>query len=58
MGEIGIIFYGDIFSVLSFFENNNKFILTNGFIKKLQKTPQSVIKLAEERKKNYYERKR
>jgi len=36
---------------------NNCFILTNGFIKKTQKTPQSEINLAEERNRNYYERK-
>ncbi|MCF8241308.1 MAG: type II toxin-antitoxin system RelE/ParE family toxin [Melioribacteraceae bacterium] len=56
--EIRIIFSGDIFRILGFFERNNNFILTNGFIKKSQKTPQSEIKLAEERKRNYYERKK
>ena len=56
--EIRIIFSGDIFRILGFFESNNNFVLTNGFIKKSQKTPQSEIKLAEERKRNYYERKK
>ena len=32
--EIRITFAGDIFRILGFFENNNTFILTNGFIKK------------------------
>lgn len=56
--EIRIIFSGDIFRIFGFFENKNNFILTNGFIKKSQKTPQSEIILAEERKRNYYERKK
>ena len=56
--EIRIIFSGNIFRILGFFENNNNFVLTNGFIKKSQKTPQSEIKMAEERKRNYYERKK
>ena len=55
--EIRITFAGDIFRILGFFENNNTFILTNGFIKKYQKTPRNEIKLAEERKRNYYKRK-
>lgn len=55
--EIRIIFSGDIFRLLGFLDVNNNFVLTNGFIKKSQKTPQSEINLAEERKRNYYERK-
>lgn len=55
--EIRITFSGDIFRILGFFESNNNFVLTNGFIKKSQKTPQSEINLAEERKRNYFERK-
>lgn len=56
--EIRITFSGDIFRILGFFESNNNFVLTNGFIKKSQKTPQSEINLAEERKRNYFERKK
>ena len=55
--EIKITFSGDIFRILGFFESNNNFVLTNGFVKKSQKTPQSEINLAEERKRNYFERK-
>jgi len=33
-------------------------VLTNGFAKKTQKTPLSEIKLAENRKKEYIERKK
>lgn len=48
--EIRITFSGDIFRILGFFESNNNFVLTNGFIKKSQKTPQSEINLAEKEK--------
>ncbi len=54
--EIRIIYSGDIFRLLGFFESENRFIITNGFQKKTQKTPQREIKLAEERKKEFIER--
>lgn len=56
--EIRVIFSGDIFRLLGFFESNGNFIITNGFVKKTQKTPVTEIKIAEERKKDYNERKR
>lgn len=56
--EIRIIHSGDIFRILGFFESQNIFVLTNGFVKKTQKTPLSEIRIAEERKRDYYERKR
>ncbi len=56
--EIRIIFSGNIFRLLGFFESNGNFIITNGFRKKTQKTPLNEIKIAEERKINYYERKK
>ena len=56
--EVRITFAGDIFRLLGFFESNGNFIMTNGFIKKTQKTPLTEIKTAEERKRNYYERKK
>ncbi len=56
--EIRIIYSGDIFRMLGFFESNNIFVLTNGFIKKTQKTPFNEIKIAEERKREYIERKK
>ncbi len=55
--EIRIIYSGDIFRLLGFFEPNGNFMITNGFTKKTQKTPLNEIKIAEERKRNYYERK-
>ena len=56
--EIRIIFSGDIFRLLGFFEKAGNFIVTNGFIKKSQKTPESEIRIAEERRKKYFERKK
>ncbi|MDP3684889.1 MAG: type II toxin-antitoxin system RelE/ParE family toxin [Ignavibacteria bacterium] len=47
-----------MFRMLGFFEANNIFVLTNGFIKKTQKTPFNEIKIAEERKREYIERKK
>ena len=55
--EIRIIFSGNTFRLLGFLENADSFIVTNGFAKKTQKTPQSEITLAEDRKRNFYERK-
>ena len=51
-GKIG----NDTSRVLYFFYYNGKIILTNGFIKKTQKTPRKQIKLAKTRKKDYIER--
>jgi len=46
----------NITRVLYFFYYNKKIILTNGFIKKTQKTPQNELKLAKQRKKDFIER--
>jgi len=46
----------NISRVLYFFYYEGKIILTNGFIKKTQKTPRKQIKLAKERRKDYIER--
>lgn len=49
--------YGsDITRVLYFFYYGNKIVLTNGFVKKTQKTPRSEIKLAKERRRIFIER--
>jgi len=44
------------FRLLGFINDGNLIILTNGFQKKIQKTPKSEIELAEKRKKKYLER--
>ena len=46
----------NITRVLYFFVIGNKVILTNGFIKKTQKTPRSEIKLAKQYREDYQRR--
>jgi phage-related protein len=53
--EIRIHSEGLSIRLLGIYYNNN-FILTNGFVKKSQKTPSSQIKLAEDRKKDFFSR--
>ena len=54
--EVRVTLFSNIFRLLGFFDGNSLVILTNGFVKKTQKTPQQEIKLAEKRKKEYLER--
>lgn len=56
--EVRIELGNDIFRLLGFFDRGNLVILTNGFVKKTQKTPASEIALAEERKRDYLSRKK
>lgn len=51
--EARIQFGGDAFRILGFEHGGRFIILTSGFAKKTQKTPQSEIALAEQRKKEY-----
>jgi len=51
--EVRVIFSGNIFRLLGFFENEQLIILNHAFQKKTQKTPAKDIKLAEKRKNNY-----
>ena len=46
----------DITRILYFFVIGQKIILTNGFVKKSQKTPKSEIDLAKKRRNNYLNR--
>jgi phage-related protein len=57
--EVRIQFGGNIFRLLGFFdeEEESLVVLTNGFAKKTQKTPPQEIKLAEQRKQDYLNRK-
>jgi phage-related protein len=55
--EIRIQFGNNIFRFLGFYEVSNTIVLTNAFSKKSRKTPENEIKLAEQREKEYYERK-
>ena len=56
--EVRVEFGSDIFRMLGFFDSGNLVILTNGFAKKTQKTPQNEIVVAEERKRDYLTRKK
>jgi len=56
--EVRVDSGNDTFRLLGFFDKGNLVILTNGFAKKSQKTPQTEIALAENRKKDWLERKR
>jgi len=49
--EIRIQLDNNIFRLLGFFQDNNLIILTNGFIKKTQKTPAQALSLARTRAK-------
>lgn len=46
----------DISRVLYFFYHDGKIILTNGFVKKTQKTPKSELDKAKAYRKDYFER--
>jgi phage-related protein len=54
--EVRVQFGRDFFRLLAFFANGNLIILTNGFAKKTQKTPQNEIALAIRRKNDYLTR--
>ncbi len=54
--EVRVISSSNIFRLLGFFDEGNLVVLTNGFVKKTQKTPTKEIKLAEKRKKDYLKR--
>lgn len=51
-GKVG----SDISRVLYFFYHNGKIIITNGFVKKTQKTPKREIETAKKYRKEYCER--
>lgn len=54
--ELRIKFSSDISRIFYFFYVGNKIILTNGFIKKTQKTPKSEIEKAIKYKEDYLSR--
>jgi len=54
--EFRIRFASDIARVFYFFFHKDKIILTNGFVKKSQKTPPNELKRAKEYKKDYERR--
>lgn len=56
--ELRIQFAGDIARIFYFFQIGRTIILTNGFVKKTRKTPQSQIELALKYKLDYERRQR
>lgn len=54
--EVRIQFGNDIFRLLGFFDGDDLMILTSGFAKKTQKTPLQEIRTAEQRKRDYFDR--
>ena len=55
--EVRVKSGSNIFRLLGFFDGKDIVVLTNGFVKKTQKTPKNEIKLAEQRKNDYLKRK-
>ena len=55
--EVRAEFGGDAFRLLGFWDAGNLIILTNGFAKKTQKTPERELALAAQRKREYLNRK-
>ena len=55
--EVRAEFGGDAFRLLGFMAAGRLVVLTNGFAKKTQKTPAREIELAEQRKRDYLNRK-
>lgn len=51
--ELRVKFASDISRIFYFFVVGNEIILTNGFIKKTNKTPQHELELARKYKKDY-----
>lgn len=54
--ELRCIFSGNITRVLYFFYSGKKIILTNGFVKKTQKTPSRELRIAKERRADWLAR--
>ena len=54
--ELRCKFGSDITGVLYFFYYEEKIIMTNGFVKKTQKTPKEEIQIAKDRRKDFIER--
>ena len=55
--EIRAVAGSNIFRLIGFFDGSNLVVFAHAFHKKTQKTPKRAIKIAEERKKDYFGRK-
>ncbi len=56
--EVRIKVGSDIYRLLGFFDGGNLVVLDYAFQKKTQKTPRQMIKVAEERKRDYFDRRK
>jgi len=54
--EVRVQLANNIFRFLGFFDGSELIILNHAFTKKTQKTPKKKIKIAEQRKKDYFSR--
>lgn len=55
--EIRVDTAGNAYRIFSFFDEGNLVVITNGFVKKTQKTPKDEIKRALRIKKEYFDEK-
>ena len=55
--EVRVSVKGKAIRILGFLDGDNLVVLAHAIVKKTQKTPRSAIKIAEERKKDYFSRK-
>ena len=55
--EVRVKAGSNIFRLLGFFDGSNYVVLVHAFQKKTQKMPKQAIRLAEERKRDYFRRK-
>ena len=56
--EVRISSGSNIFRLLGFYDGSKLVVISHAFQKKSQKTPRQAIKLAEERKRDYFRRKK
>ena len=56
--EVRIRHGNNIFRLFGFFDGDDLVVLNHAFTKKLQKTPKREIKIAEQRKKDYFSKRR
>ncbi len=56
--EIRVQYENNIFRLFGFFDGNDLLVLNHAFTKKTQRTPKKEILIAEQRKKDYFARRR
>jgi len=56
--EIRVQYANNIFRLFGFFDGNDLVVLNHAFTKKTQRVPKKEIKIAEQRKKDYFSKRR